>query len=176
MFMPVLRYSMIYLNPASVPLRIPLGILPTPLESALAWPPSRNSFIRNTYKTPLQVLLLKDLNPFRCNTYRKSVRNSFRSNTYRKHRGYPTSHLSSPTLSPIRPQNRWDRLQQNPEVHPQAPILDVVQIQHHRGVERGIAPRLDLPQARDARLHIEPSKVLERVALVIVYRMWPRPH
>src|SRR5258708_1022887 len=89
--MPVLRYSMIYLNPASVPLGIPLGILPTPLESALACPPSRNSFIRNTYKAPSQVLLLKDLNPFRCNTYRKSVRNSFRSNTYKKHRGYPIS-------------------------------------------------------------------------------------
>ncbi len=87
--MLVLRYSMIYLNPASVPLHIPLGILPTPLECALACPPSRNSFIRNTYKTPSQVLLLKDLNPFRCNTYRKSARNSFRSNTYKKHRGTP---------------------------------------------------------------------------------------
>src|SRR6266851_6067792 len=116
--MPVLRYSMIYLNPASVPLRILLGVLPTPLESALASPPSRNSFIRNTYKTPSQVLLLRDLNPFRCNTYRKSARNSFRSNTYKKHRGYPTSHLSSPTLPSVRPQNGRYRLQQNPEVHP----------------------------------------------------------
>src|SRR6266851_5004095 len=128
--MLVLRYSMIYLNPASVPLHIPLGILPTPLEATLT----------------------------------------------KNRGGTPSLHFSSPTLSPIRSQNRRDRLQQNREVHPQAPILDVVQIQHHRGVERGIAPRLDLPQARYARLHIQPSKVLERVALVIVYRMWPRPY
>src|SRR5260370_4397856 len=102
-----------------------------PLESALASLPSRNSFIRTTYKTPSQVLLLKDLNPFRCNTYRKSVRNSFRSNTYKKHRGYPISPFSSPPLSPIRSQNRWDRLQQNPEVHPQAPVFDVLEIARH---------------------------------------------
>jgi hypothetical protein len=60
--MHMLRYSVIYVNPASVALRILLGVLPTPLESALASLPSRNSFIRNTYKTPSQVLLLRDLN------------------------------------------------------------------------------------------------------------------
>lgn len=82
-----MQYHMIYSTSAFVIPPVPLGILLTPVESALTRRPPRNSFIRNTYQTPSQVLFLKDLNPFRCNTYKKSARNSFKCNTYKKHRG-----------------------------------------------------------------------------------------
>src|SRR5260370_955359 len=119
---------MIHLNPASIPPRT----LPSPLSATPTRPPSRNFFIRNTYETLSQLLLLKNLNPFRCNTYKKSVRNSFRSNTYKKQGGTPPSHSSSfiLALTSIRPRNHADRFQQNPEVHAHVPILDVVQIQN----------------------------------------------
>src|SRR5947209_694369 len=72
-------------------------------------------------------------------------------------------------ISPVAREYSSRRNQENLEVQPQRPILGVVQIQADHIVEAGPAAAADLPQAGDARLHLQnPAPVPQVVSLKLV--------
>src|SRR4029077_7371993 len=77
---------------------------------------------------------------------------------------------------PFSTKNRGNRLQQNFRVECEAPVLDVLQIEMHVGFKGRIAPRSDLPESGETRLHVETAKILDAIELEIVERVWARAH
>src|SRR5258708_35401274 len=65
-------------------------------------------------------------------------------------------------------EHRGDGAQRDFQIEPKAPVLDVFEVERHVGVKGRIATRGDLPQASEARFHVEAAKVLDVVALEVV--------
>src|SRR5260370_3861799 len=163
---------MIYLNPASVPLRILLSRLSATLSRIAPVTP-----LAATLTNHLRVLPCFGRNHLLVNplsaTFAETASVTLLSATLTKTQGWgylcykmlqpPLSRYSSSTLTSVRPQNRRDRFQQNPQVHPQAPGLDVFQIQRHVCLERRVAPRCYLPQPGHPRFDVQPPQVFDRV-------------
>ena len=84
----------------------------------------------------------------------------------------PKSTASVPT--PLRHGQKSS--QQNSHVRSQTPRPDVLAIQFHAALKRGIASRRHLPQPGDSGRHVEPSQVLNLICRKIVQRMRPGPH
>ena len=61
-------------------------------------------------------------------------------------------------------------------VHPQAPAVDVLNIQVHSGLERRIPSCCDLPKSCHSRQHVQPRQVFNRIGGKIIQRMRSRPH
>src|SRR4029077_15746732 len=90
--------------------------------------------------------------------------------------GVPMGHARPPTNSPaISAAHHLKGSSQDFDIDPEAPVLDVLEIQRDVRFKRRIAPCLHLPQAGDAGLHVEPPQMLDGVAFVIVewMRAWP---
>src|ERR1039458_97135 len=79
------------------------------------------------------------------------------------------------TSLPAPSQHHRCRLKQNPQVHPQAPTVDVFNIQVYPSLERRIPSRRDLPKSRHPRQHIQTWQVFNRIGGKVVQRMRPRP-
>src|SRR5438552_16827175 len=72
-------------------------------------------------------------------------------------------------------QNRRHRFDEDLEIQPQGPLVDVLHVQLHPSLEWQPAPPIHLPQARDPRTHAEPAAVPVLVEpVVIADRQRPR--
>src|SRR5262249_41012958 len=67
-----------------------------------------------------------------------------------------------------------DGLPQDSQVEPQTPRPDILAIQFHAPLKRGIASRGHLPQSCDAWSYIQPGKMFQFVFRHIVERMGTR--
>src|SRR5262249_33044871 len=74
-------------------------------------------------------------------------------------------------------QHRRNRTQQNLEVQPERPFVNVLQIQLHPLLERNVAATTHLPQTGDARLHAEsPALPVFTEAFIVPHRQGPRTY
>src|SRR5687767_11966940 len=64
-------------------------------------------------------------------------------------------------------EDRKGRLEEDRDVEPDRPVLDVVEVEPHEVVEREVRAARDLPQARDSRQH-EIALAVPRLELVVV--------
>src|SRR5580692_11928215 len=74
----------------------------------------------------------------------------------------------------LRREQHANRAGENAQVQAQAPVLDVSEIEVHVEFERRTVARGNLPETRDARLHIQATELVKFVVIDLIDGMRPR--
>src|ERR1043166_792333 len=72
-------------------------------------------------------------------------------------------------------QNRGDGAEEDLEVERRRPVVDVLQVELHPAVEVDVVAAADLPEAREPRLHRQPSSVPPVIRRDLLGDRRPRP-
>src|SRR5665647_442699 len=80
----------------------------------------------------------------------------------------------APLISSDAEKNDRDGLQHDLHVEPERPVVEIFEVELHPLLKGDVVPAVDLPEARDARLHREPSPLPILVLFYLVGDGRPR--